>query len=113
MLFTSRPNHIQLTLKQHGFELCRSTYIQIFFNSKYYGITQSTAGCNLQMQNLGYGGTLNMEELQIRSADYRLYIDFQLHGRLTPLTAPRPCHGHCLTSIWTGSEPSFRFYQAD
>ena len=86
MLFTSRPNHIQLTLKQHGFELCRSTYIQIFFNSKYYGITQSTAGCNLQMQNLGYGGTLNMEELRIRSADYRLYIDFQLRGGWAPLT---------------------------
>lgn len=26
---------IQLTLEQHGFELCRSIYTHIFFNSKY------------------------------------------------------------------------------
>ena len=30
---------IHLTPEQHGFELCRSTYTQIFFNSRYYCTT--------------------------------------------------------------------------
>ena len=31
--------HIQLTLEQQEFKLCRPAYMQILFNSKYYSIT--------------------------------------------------------------------------
>lgn len=33
---------VQLTLEQHGFELCGSTYMQLFFVSKYYSVYYST-----------------------------------------------------------------------
>ena len=39
---------VQWTLEQHGFELCKSTYMWIFFNSKY------NSRLNLWMRNLGY-----------------------------------------------------------
>ena len=35
---------LQLTLGQHRFELCESTYMQIFSNSKYYSTTWSLVG---------------------------------------------------------------------
>ena len=35
---------IQLTLGQHGFELFGSTYMWMFFNSKYCSTTQSMFG---------------------------------------------------------------------
>ena len=35
---------LQLTLEQPGFELQGSTYMGIFFNSKYYTTTWSTVG---------------------------------------------------------------------
>ena len=38
------PSLLQLTLKQQEFELHRSTYMQIFFSSKYYNTTRSTVG---------------------------------------------------------------------
>ena len=36
---------VQLTVEQHRFELHRSTYMQIFFNSKYYNTAQFGVGC--------------------------------------------------------------------
>ena len=41
--------HIQLPLEQHRFELCRSNYMSIFFNSKYYSAAWSLV--ELGMQN--------------------------------------------------------------
>ena len=34
---------VQLTLEQHRFKMCRSTYMQVFFN-KYYSATQYVVG---------------------------------------------------------------------
>ena len=36
--------YVQLTLEQHGFELHGSTYMWIFFSSKYYSTTRSAVG---------------------------------------------------------------------
>ena len=45
-------SHVQLTLEQHRFELCRSAYIQILFSREYY------SGClNSWMQDHEYEGT--------------------------------------------------------
>lgn len=46
----------KLTLEQREFELHRSTYMWIFFDSKYYTATQSVVGCIL-----GCGGTSERE----------------------------------------------------
>ena len=69
---------VQLALKQQGFELCRSIYMQFFFNSKYYITTWSVVGWVLRC------GTINTEEPQIWRAHYKLYLDFQLHESLAP-----------------------------
>lgn len=62
--------------------LCGSTYTWIVFNNKNYDTTQSSAawicGCR----------TMDMEELQIWGSNYKLYVDFWLHGGLVPLTCP-------------------------
>ena len=52
---------LYLTLKQHGFELHGSTYMQIFFNSKYCITTQSTTWLHPWIQNVGYGKTMETE----------------------------------------------------
>lgn len=62
--------------------LCGSTYTWIVFNNKNYDTTQSSAawicGCR----------TMDMEELQIWGSNYKLYVDFWLHGESVPLTLP-------------------------
>lgn len=54
------------------FELCGSTYVQIFFNNKYFSTTRSVVdwiwGCR----------TMATEELHIRRADCKLLADFWL-----------------------------------
>ena len=68
--------HLQVTLKQHGFEPCGSTYMQIFFNKyvvQYYTISGWLNPC---MGKHGYGGLT-----------VKLYTDFQLHR----VSAPNPC----------------------
>ena len=53
---------LQLALEQHGFKLLGSTYIQIFFNNKYYMIC---GWLNPRMlSNLGYEGqTINYRQI--------------------------------------------------
>ena len=46
--------YIHLTLEQHRFELCRSTYTRTFFN-KYIQYYTIRGWFNPQMQNHGYG----------------------------------------------------------
>ena len=38
------------------------------------------------MQNFKHRGTSNTEEVAIHIANYKLHMDFWLHGRLAPLT---------------------------
>ena len=71
---------IQLTLEQHGFELCRCTYTWIFFFHQILQYYSIHGWLNLKMWNL------EREEPKIRRADYKLYTDFQLYG----VKAPNP-----------------------
>ena len=60
-------------LPQHRFELCRSTYMQIFKNTTVLydpWLVQSVEA-----------------ELWVCRADYKLYSDFQLWGGLVPITS--------------------------
>lgn len=57
---------LNLTLKQHGFELPGCTYTQIFFSGKYYGTTGSWlvdfADVEpLRQRNCEYGGTVDTD----------------------------------------------------
>ena len=77
---------VQLTLEQHRFEQCGSTYTQIFFNSKHYSTIQSPVGWIWRCR------TTDMEEPCIRRnwvyrrAYHKLYRDFRQHGGSAPLT---------------------------
>ena len=65
-----------MTLEQHGFELCGSTYMWIFFPiNTYQSITRFPSWLNPQMRNTVCGG------LTIRQ-----YMGFWLRGGLVPLT---------------------------
>ena len=65
---------IQLALEQHGFQLCTSTYMQIFIKSKYCSTTQSAVDW------------IHRCKLQIWRASYKLYKGFCLYRGSTPLT---------------------------
>lgn len=56
-LLSASSKSIQLTLEQHGSELCRPTYTWISFNSRCYSATWFMAGWIQQMQNHTYRGT--------------------------------------------------------
>lgn len=60
----------QLTLEQHMFELCQSTYTQIFFS-----VVNSIVLHNLWLVE-PVDGDWGMEEPWIQGADYKLYMDF-------------------------------------
>lgn len=72
---------IQLTLEQHGFELCRSIYIWILFSCKHYSTTRSEVGWIPGCR------TTDTEGLRIGSAYYKLWVDFPLCRGLAPLTS--------------------------
>ena len=66
-----RIKNVQLAPEQHRFELCWSTYMQIFFfNSKYYSMIHGWL--NSQIQNCRYRETTHTEELCIQTAEYKL-----------------------------------------
>ena len=51
-------SHVQLTLEQHEFALCGSTYTGIFSITVYYSITLSWDWLNLRIQKLRYGAQI-------------------------------------------------------
>lgn len=55
---------IQLTLEEHELKLRRSTYTWIFFSTKYSVLHDAWLVESVD------------EELQIRRADYKLFVDF-------------------------------------
>lgn len=78
---------VQLILEQHGFELCGSTYLWAFFNSKYDSTPQSMLV-----------ESKDVEEPHIWRADFRLYVDFELHGGLAPPN-PRIVQGSAVVLV--------------
>lgn len=77
----SFPTTPKLTLKQYGFELCRSTYMWGFFNSKYYSTAWSMVGW------ICICGAADSGEPWIQGTKCALHVDFQLHWRVS---APNP-----------------------
>ena len=65
-----------MALEKHRFELCGSTYIQIFFS-----IVNATV-----LHDPTLFEFVDMEEPQMWRAEYKLYMDFQLCGGPVPLT---------------------------
>ena len=61
--------------EQPEFELVRSTYIRIFFSSKYFSASRSVVGWIRGRR------TVDTEDLQIRRADYKLYVDFFYYAK--------------------------------
>lgn len=57
-------HHITVDAQQHGFQQCRSTYTQIFFNSEYRSTIWPTVGW------IHRSGTMDMKEPQIRCELY-------------------------------------------
>ena len=80
ILLANHSKYSALTLEQCGFELRRSTCMQIFFNSKYYSTTWSMVGWSQGCR------TLDSEELWILRVGYKLYSDFCRHRGSVPLT---------------------------
>lgn len=70
--------NVELTLEQGGFELCGSTYVRIAFNTEYYGTAPSVVLWICRCE------TVDMKELWIRSAKYKLYLNFLLCGGSSP-----------------------------
>lgn len=62
------------------FELWRSTYVRIFFSSKFYNSTPSEIG------RIHWYRAMDSEEPHIWRASSKLYSDFQLGGGWVPLT---------------------------
>lgn len=52
---TTKYIYTQLTFEQQEFELCGSTYTQIFLNSKYYSTTWSADAESMVQRNPRYG----------------------------------------------------------
>ena len=77
---------VQFTLEQHRFELCRSIYSQIFFSKVNTTVLHNLQLTNPRIWNWRYRGTIDMVELPIQKANHKLYVDFWLHGVLSPLT---------------------------
>lgn len=69
--------YLQLALKQHRFELWRSTYMQISFNKYVLKYCAICDWLNPWMQNCRNG-----------SLTVKFYMNFRLCGRLVPLTPP-------------------------
>ena len=68
----------QLTLEQHGFDLCGSNYMQYF---SIVNITQSPVGWIQERRNI------DMKEIWIPSTDCKLYPDFWMQRWSTPLAS--------------------------
>ena len=65
---TRLETQVQLTLKQHGFKLHRSTISSIIFNSKRHRTTHSAVGRTPRC------GTTDIEDLCIQRASYKSYM---------------------------------------
>ena len=91
--------YTQLTLEQHRFELCGSTYTQIFFNT-YYSTTWSAAGW------------IHRCEYQIRRAHCKVFLRFLAMWRVTPLT-PILFNGQLYTFRWVSGTHKTRWLSND
>ena len=87
---------LYLTLEQHGFELCRSTYMQISFTKYVLQYCTILGWLNPQMQNCRYERPI-----------VKLYSEFWLHRdwhnpTLMLFKGQLWCHNFCLHSSISG-----------
>lgn len=96
MLCLSKCHKLQLTFKQHQFDLCRSTHFAYFSRvstsvlhnlwmqiwRKYYSTEQYCMLCGCE-----YGGTRYMEGPWMQKANYKINVNFPLYRELMPLTS--------------------------
>lgn len=103
MLVAVKKNELQLALEQQEFELCRSAYLQIFFNSKYHGTACLGAGwiwgCRTQIRRRDGGKTISTDKEEGWRKNCKLYVDFWV-SQGSPSLSPTLFKAHlCLYCV--------------